>query len=44
MKLNHRIWLIIVPIVIIVALLIGMFIYEIEKKAFINTEKINFNL
>ena len=44
MKLNHRIWLIIVPIVIIVALLIGMFIYEIEKKAFIKTEKININL
>lgn len=44
MKLNYRIWLIIVPIVILVSIFVSTSAYYIEKKAFIKKESININL
>jgi len=44
MKLNYRIWLIIVPIIIIGSIFIGALVYELEKNSFLKQEKINLTL
>ncbi|NRA22166.1 MAG: bifunctional diguanylate cyclase/phosphodiesterase [Oceanospirillaceae bacterium] len=44
MKLNFKVCLIIVPIIIIGSLLVCSFVYEIGKKSYIKQEKINLRL
>jgi len=44
MKLNYRIWLIIVPIIIIGSMFISALVYELEKNSFLKQERINLTL
>jgi len=44
MRLNYRIWLIIVPIIIMGSIFISALVYELEKKSFLKQERINLTL
>jgi len=44
MRLNYRIWLIIVPIIIMGSIFISALVYELEKNSFLKQERINLNL